>query len=361
MRFGRTASALVACIGLAGSVGMAAYAEEAPARPLLTEVREIQLPPVVRWAQDLRWQSDGTVLISAVKDGIYGLALDGGVAKVASQQLEGARQGGFWFSSRLGLSEKWLVVAAPIGSIGWRSRQAGSLQETSFAAVVDLDVFGDRVAVLGAQRGDDQSWMPGGSMAWLGSLPSPPARWTALYSSISPAGPEAMDACAILETGAVRFLADGSLLLLPGVEPGVFLYGSDGRLRRTWQSDALGIFSGCDVDERYKYVISADLDARRRWLNQRAIVDEVVPVGSGAGLLVRRFFKGRTQWDLVLLAPDGSVARHHLPVSSPSPWARIKAATRGGEVLFLLTEPSPAETPEHGPRLIRARWQVNRQ
>jgi hypothetical protein len=162
-----------------------------------------------------------------------------------------------------------------------------------------------------------------------------------------------MDACGILELGKVRFLQDGSMIVAPGVEPGVFHYGIDGKLLESWQADRLGFDAGCGLsdDEMNRY--SASVKARYPWLNQRRVLDEILPLPEGPGFVVRTRTAGKTSWQLKLIRGPRDVKTVAIPLSSPSEFAHLRGDVRDGRLVLLLAD--RGEKPPAGyPRLVVA-------
>lgn len=156
-----------------------------------------------------------------------------------------------------------------------------------------------------------------------------------------------MDACADMHMGKVRFLSGGSFVIVPGAEPGIFLHEASGKLVKTWQADAVGFDAGCPISESEMYRYSADIISRYQWLNQRSVLDDVLPLHGGIGFLVRTRSHDVTSWQLKLLSPEGQVTVYGIPVTSPSPYARLAGDVRGDRIAFLLALDT-RETPPAG-------------
>ena len=83
-------------------------------------------------------------------------------------------------------------------------------------------------------------------------------------------GAEPLDRCHFLNTGSVRFLRDGTLLVVPAVEQGMYLYERSGKLLKTWDMQPIG-FSSSHVGELectsvQNYPPSKHLCARSVWM-----------------------------------------------------------------------------------------------
>lgn len=320
-----------------------------PEPPSWVLVSEISLPlPRMRWAQDIRWQDDSKVAVASGREGVLSFPIstppiittkEGAEPPVPRNLIAGdGEQGGFWLASRLARAESAWVTASPVHAVAWQREGHGRLEQVDFVSIVDLDASGDRLLVLGQRRDEEGRFAPDGALAWIGTLGEPVDDWKVLQLSVDGPGAANMDACAILELGAVRFLDDGSFLLVPGVQPGIFLYDPQGRLVRTWDSDELGFHAGCGISEPQKYRLSADPDARQDWIDGRRILDEILPLPSGPGLVIRSREQGLTTWELVVLGSGGSTHRYRIPFESPSHRTRLRGDVRGSRLALLVVE-----------------------
>jgi len=101
--------------------------------------------------------------------------------------------------------------------------------------------------ILGGRKDAKGRYSHDGAIAWLGGLSEGAAGLKPIYFSVAGRGAQPMAECAVLELGAVRFLSDGSFLVVPGVEPGIYWYDAAGDLVRTWESEALGLGGLCSA------------------------------------------------------------------------------------------------------------------
>jgi hypothetical protein len=137
-----------------------------------------------------------------------------------------------------------------------------------------------------------------------------------------------------MDVSAARFLHDGSVILVPGVEPGVFRYSSKGRLVKSWQAEQVGFDAGCDLTEQEMYRYSKDEPARWSWVNRRRTVDDVLPLSDGAGLLVRSVKDGTTHWELKVLRENG-IRACKVPLEESSDFY-LHGDAEGNRIVFLL-------------------------
>jgi hypothetical protein len=189
-------------------------------------------------------------------------------------------------------------------------------------------------------------------MAWLGSL-------SAGEEGLKPILPfrnqDEIMRCAGFGLGVVRFLHDGSFIIVPGTEPDIFLFGRDGKLQRTWRTETLGIEARCGLDKEQSKSLWVNPVGRQEWVNRRAIIDEIVDTPDGPALIIRTLKNSRATWEMVVLNGDAS-ARFTLPFSSEDPWAHVTADMRGGRLIFLIVDRLASRERWVTSRLILTEW-----
>lgn len=302
--------------------------------PSLHVLSDAPLPDALSRASDIRWAGDGAIFLSLVKDGAVEASLSplgGRMRKVIPGSSE---PGGFWACYRLGASARYLVAAAPFGALTWRPIRSAARKELAID-VMDLDVRQERLLVLGARRDHQGRWAPDGAIAWLGSLDQDLRDLRPVLFDSRGAGAPNLSTCGSFELGAVRFLEDGSFLILPGVQPGASLYDASGKLVRTWDTGTLGIDTDCST-------LSAD-QARRlqapgprmAWLNQRRTVDDILPLPQGPALLVKSVSGGQTRWEMKILHRQGGFSTLPLPITYSGFRGALRADIQGDRIAFL--------------------------
>lgn len=300
------------------------------------------LPQKLGTVSDLRWASADSLFLTAGKGGALRLRFE---PEWGEPELLVPAGKSLWAAARVGASSRYLAVGAPAHSVAWRKLPAGELQATQLDMVVDLDVFENRIVLLGARKGERGEFAPDGAIAWTGSLDKNLADLKpVLYSAAGP-GARPMDACGAFETGAVRFLKDGSFLVAPGVEPGIFLYDHGGKLLRTWEAREAGLDAECGLDDEQMQLLSASLGPRSAWINQRRVLDDIVVLPEGAGLLVRQVSNGRTSWQIKTLKRDGKITSRTLPFTGQSPHWHLRADVHDKRIAFLLKEYAVSSPP----------------
>jgi hypothetical protein len=316
----------------------------------LRVLSDLELPAELRLAVDVRWATDKSVFLALKRSGVVEASLDG--KGPPPKQVIGGEQapGGFWLSMHLAASPSYLVAGAPLFAMTWRRLESPERKEEAFEGIHDLDVQGSRVAVVGSRRDDAGRFAPDGAIAWMGSLDKGLSDLKPLLFDARGPGAPAMNACGPLMIGATRFLADGSLLVVPGVQPGIFRFDSQAKLLHTWDTVALGVDTDCAaVSKELAATLAGNFPRRLAWINERRIVDEVLPLPAGPGLLVRSARQGQTQWVLEVLRADGSVAQYEVPFRTPSAFGHLKGDLRGDRLVLLRWEYREDGKPEGAP------------
>lgn len=335
--------------GLSGAAGLVTLActvalDATAGAPGLRTFSDRPLPAEQRIVVDVRWTGDDVILLAAGRNGALRVRFlpDWGRPESVFSVSTGRS---VWGASHLGVSGKYLAASPGAFAVSWKKLPDGVLETEAFQIVADLDVHEDRLLVLGGRFDEEGRFATDGAIAWIGSLGKglrdlKPVR----YSTDGP-GAYSMGACGPYPLGGVRFLADGRFVVVPVVEPGAFLHDATGKLLRTWDTAALGIDVDCrKLKEEQMSHLLADLPAREAWLAQRRIVDDVLPLRQGPGLLVRRVEKGGTRWQLIVLKLDGTTSTVEVPFTCPSPKCHARADVRGDRIAFLLVDRDRAST-----------------
>lgn len=316
-------TALLIATLLAGSVG---------AQPQIRVVSDRLLQGGAATALDVRWASDDSIYVSSYVAGVHRVnTASGKVAPAAF--VESGRN--CRSCSRLGVSDRYVVTAFPAFQMAWKEWNRPRIHNYLFDAVVDLDLHGDRLLMLGS-RSEGGRWAPDGAIAWTGSLDEQLKDLRPILFSRQ--GPKAMtiSRCGFLEPGAVRFASDGSFVIVPGVEPDVYLYDRTGKLVHTWQTTSLGFVDRCDLTEPQVDELSRDPEQRARWRAARVMVDDVLITAAGPALLLHEFRAGAARWTMVVLQRNGPPRRIVLPFSIQSDVASLRADVRGNRIAFLI-------------------------
>lgn len=343
-------------LGLAGVLVSPAFASAPASQAGFGVERELKLPAAVRQVRDVRWGEDGSLLLARFVEGTMELSADSGAGETLLPGGNGFEPRMHW---SLGFSAGRLAVASPVYELVLREPDGSVTQGPFFEHIDDLDLWRERLAILGSRRNDDR--VPAPEIAWLIDLEGEAEELPLLRSVDSPKGPWPIDSCGAFGMGAVRFLPSGELVVVPGVEPDVYLFRPDGRLVRTWPTAPLNIAGECDLERAQVEHLSRDEEARWRWLNRRRTVDDVVPLPGGeVGLVVRDPTAGAgVRWDLVRLRRDGATSSVRLPFVADTDRAFLRADVRGGKAVVLIGQWWSKDTAvDVAPRLLVGRFAI---
>jgi len=226
---------------------------------------------------------------------------------------------------------------------------------------MDIDVAGDRLLVLGTRMDynapSGHQFAPDGTIAWIGSLDKDLSDLRPVLADARGAGAPDYSACSTFGMGAVRFLGAGSFIVVPGVQPGAYLYDARARLVRTWDTVGLGLDSDCaSLTEEQIGTMAVDFTARAAWLNRRRTLEEVLPLPEGPGLVVRRVVEGRVRWRLEVLGNSGVVGSYEIPIVPDSLRTHLRGDVRNGKIAFLVVSHSESVSDHRHPpsRLVIA-------
>ncbi len=308
------------------------------------------LPESLLKAIDVRWAGAESVFLAVLPTGGVEYSLDPVNRDYRLATPAGFGEGGIGLTGRVAASEDYLAVASGMFLLGWKTR-GGEVRldgRKSFEGIEDIDVFENRLATLGIRRGEDGRMAPDGAIAWVGSLDAGLADLKPVLFSTAGPGARPMDHCATFEIGAVRFQRDGTLVVVPGAEPGVFLYDPAGKLLHTWETEPLGLDVRCGFDDDQLQLLAANFLARWSWLNQFRTVEDVLPLAQGPGLVIRQVTDSGTRWDLTILRRNEPALTMPLPVTTPSTTAHLRGDVRGEKVLLLLYDSASSLRP--GPK-----------
>jgi hypothetical protein len=332
---------------------------------LWTKTLSTQLSPPT----EVRWAGGRSVYLSRVLDGIAELDLPGlAVRRLVIPDSKAVK--GFPGFTSFGASGKNVVAAAPFNDLIVRSLDRQFDNGTHFlrhrAGVTDaLDLSGDRLLLLGLPAVEVQSvrngFGPTGAIAWLGSVQG---LWEAeglhpLLKDIAGPGVRSFDNCSSIPLGAARFLADGTALVVPGVQPGIHLFSSSGRLLRTWDSQALGI-DGIDCAALDPHRAHHDIlrlpGTRADFLNAHRVVDEILPLPEGPGLVIRYVDGGKVHWLLKVLQSGSRVLTYEIPLTGDLPFERLTGDVRNEQIVLLVSgREREVDRPQIPARLVLAR------
>jgi hypothetical protein len=302
---------------------------------------------------DIRWANDDSVYVSWDRDGVLEVGLDGARRRELVPNLK--ELGGLQHYSQLAVSPTSLAVASKNWTFAWRSLLAKANGEVVFAkrkipVTNDFDLQGDRVLLMGISKpvlppGVRDGWLNAysaqlrGAVAWVGTLSAQFQDFQPVLFDVGGAGAPNYLHCYAEDIGAVRFLADGSFVIVPGFQDGVNLYDPSGKLVRSWTNAQVGL------DTHLTCALMTDEEKVKlggeaywgHWLNSHHLVDDILPLPQGPGLLVRSWGPDdQAHWTLKVLLPEG-IETYQVPIVGRRPPDRLRGDVRNGKVVLLLS------------------------
>jgi len=327
-------------VAVSGATAGVAAAQQAESGPRLEGLKRLDLPQRIARAADVRWLEDGELILGVIGLGIHSwwfeeISADfrvgledpapevveiGGRAVVNRNTFE--RDYG-----RLGVSPQGFAFADLFGGV-FVANENGIDGPVNLKFLGDLDRRGALTAAVGLMLRDEDGWAP--YAAWLiedgggsprGLLPTRD-------------GGRGLELCRDAELSVIRFISEDRLLVIPGAEAGVFVYGLDGVIHDSLDAATFFAGSGCDVEpNEWGRSPLNDAYARADWLGPRRLIDEVVADGAGnVYFFVRYGADGpapEAAADIGSLPEPGLRFGHHVALSS-SPGAARPGRASGG-------------------------------
>jgi hypothetical protein len=318
-------------------------APPAVAAPALEILWDQQLSSDPSPATDVRWAGERSVYVAWMHHGASQLSLDGNFTALRNlfPDVQGFMRSPYLPFDHLAVSDQYVVASSLWNTLGFRplhGSQGMVLMTKVPVGIVDaIDLAGSRLVLLGIPT----SALPkNGAIAWLGPLTGYPGRdlKPLLYDAGGAKYPTFLN-CAALQLGKARFLGDGSLLVVPGTQPGAHLFDAAGNLLRTWDTSALGIDGdaecpGITPDESHRLYTSER--ARFDYINRHRVLDAILPLAQGPGLLIRSVAAGTVHWQLKV--PQGlAILTYDLPLTGTPPYDRLHGDVRGDRIVLLRT------------------------
>lgn len=336
-------SALARVVTLVLAVGLfaAVRADSAPPTGSFRVLADFPLPAARSAPVDIRWASDRSVFLARLIEGVFEIELGHPLTQIrqpvpAPEVLKLEQLNGY---GHLAVTENNLLVASGVWSFAWRpigGPKGGEIlfQKGDFATLHDVDLMGDRILILGLREPIPEN--RNGGIAWLGSLASGSKDFRILLKDEN----HELDSetwlsarCAVLPLGAVRFLPGGSFLVVPGFQPGAYMFDREGALIRQWSSQDIGLTTNCS---KVPFAALLRPNALPPWLAKHRVLDDILPLPEGPGLLIRSVGKdGKLHWDLTVLKSNG-IATYPLPLEGTRPTDRLHGDVRGGKIVLLM-------------------------
>ena len=286
-RFVLAVNALAWAAAMAAVPGVVA-AQESESGPKLEGMKRLDLPPEVIRASDVRWLEDGELLLGVIGPGIHSWRIGekAGQLRVALEEpaAEILKVGGQAVVNSNRYERDYGHLAVSPDGMAFTDLFSGIHLATedgidSLAAmehVGDLDRRGSLTAAVGLVRKDSDGWAE--HAAWLIHDGEPAAR------GLMPTrdGGHGLELCSDAELSVIRFISEDRLLVIPGAEPGVFVYDREGAFLDSLDAETFFAEGGCDVEaNEWGRSPLNDAYARADWLGQRRLIDEVVADGEG--------------------------------------------------------------------------------
>lgn len=197
--------------------------------------------------------------------------------------------------------------------------------------IKDIALWGSgRMALLGYPR-DKSGRMadPDGVAVWAGPLtPTWKDLWPVHALRGGPAAAAAFEFSLWPLGGHLAVEADGTLDVVSPVEPGIYRYDRQGRLRGVLGAD-LDRLVGRDLRRAFE-AFGDDSRARyREFVNRQPWIDALVATADGPALVVRRVAGDTVRWEVWWPGKRGVSRRVSLPLSARDLTAQLHCSARG--------------------------------
>ncbi len=335
---------LIAALGLVTLAGtLALFATPTPAS--LRVVARYAVPGEPTSPTDVRWAGENSVYLVRYEHGVAEVKLAPGLPVVRTLVPSQAMGHMTRFFSHVAASEGVLVFADRDMTLGWRPIQASPDRKVLFkmrhvGLTAGMDLRGNRLLLLGVgvEEGLEDRYDSEGGLAGFGKLTSDFRDLKPLRLDSEGRGSPHLARCGLLEAGGARFLLDGSMFIVPAVEPGAFLYDAEGALLRSWTNADLGVDDLCSgVTKEIADTFFESAVKTRAWRSSQRVVDAVLPLPQGPAVIVRTMVGGRPTWQLKVLSSHG-ILNFAIPVPDAGPNDRLRADARGSRIVLLRRE-----------------------
>lgn len=303
-------------------------------------------------ALNVRWASDTSIYLVRAHDGVTEVALDEKLTPLR-RLIPDVRATNVRRYDLFAASPVAMAVAPDGNHFVWRDLRPSPkflLARLPAGLTEDLDLSGERLLLLGMPGEDFSS----GGIVWLGALDKRnlSAGLKPVLLDVDGAGAPNLTKCSGLHLGAARFMANGSFVVVPGFQQGVHLFSASGRLLRTWDSQALGIENVCgELTLAQGRELQVKPQKRLEFLSEHAILDGVLALSNGPGLIIRAVQDGKVHWTLKVLESGERVLTYLLPITGKAPYDRLRADVRGNRIVALVNAPA-SDDPAFGNRLV---------
>lgn len=335
-----------------------------PDGPALDGLAPLELPEEVATASDLRWGEDGALLLGVDGHGVYSWPVGADHAELVVT-LAGSplvTMGRTQNYSRLGGFSAGAFAFSSFADGVLRHDEGEFSYSKAVSIVGDVDRRHGRTAIVGVSRGEDGDWED--RLAWL--IPD-----DGTVRGLLPRRTESNHWSLAKYLGVVRVLSEDRVLVIPGLEPGVFLYDESGRLRDTLGTEALFAESPWRITPEQDRLL-IEKAWRAAWLSRHRVVDEVVADDRGnVFFFVRHAPKGLAYPESIFLDSrgevSGSVAAQHRDLLERIEKAGVEPAEptgEGGPKTFEITDPELVaaflriEEPQRAEQFAKVCWDL---
>ncbi len=351
------------CLGVLAVAGPVVLVADSGG-PALDGLAPLELPEEVANASDLRWSEDGVLLLGVDDHGVYSwrvgadhaelfVTLAGSPLSAMGRNQNYSRLGGF--------SAGALAVSSFADGV-LRHEEGEFSYSKAVSLVGDVDRRHGRTAIVGVNRGEDGDWED--RLAWL-------IRDDGTVRGLLPRRTESSHWSLAKYLGVVRVLSEERVLVIPGLEPGVFLYDGSGRLRDTLGTEAFFAESPWRITPEQDRLL-IEKAWRAAWLSQHRVVDEAVADDRGnIFFFVRHAPKGLPYPEDISLDSrgevSGSVAAQHRDLLERIEKEGLEAAEptgEGGPRTFKITDPELVDAflrikePQRAEQLAKVCWDL---
>ncbi len=236
-------------------------------------------------------------------------------------------------ASHLAFDGAYVVTAASTMELGWVG-PGGRFGRLTLGAINDLDVADGRLALVGC-RADGGTWAPDGGIVFLGDLKKELKDLKPLLVLPERGAHSPMVRCGMMQFGKVRFFPDKTLVVYPAVVPGLLVYSPEGTLRHVIPTDALGLEGRCGMSEQEYDAVLKSGRSWFGWRNQRVLVEALVSLSSGPGLVLRSFQNGKAFWRLARLEKNSTWKLEDLPLEPGPPFSFVNGDSYGKRLLLI--------------------------
>jgi hypothetical protein len=288
--------------------------------PRLLEVEHRFALPDGAVVHDVRWASDDTVYVADYYRGVYEVELEEGLPETRAITPPSARMGvrggafhlavadgDLLLASIINLASRPIDAAPEVLEAGALKRQRGYFQ--------DIDLSGDEIVILGIPDLPTYK-QERGCFVWRGELSEQLDEWACLLGSEEVAEDYGVLRRSEYAVGSLRFLPRGGFVAVPNFLPEVVLFSPSGSVKRRWTTEE--IFGLRDQPD---WEAGTMVEEWESLLAVRTVIDEVLPLRRGPGLLVRTPTSGAAEWRLGVLEDD--VRWYGVPVA-PHGSARLR-------------------------------------